>query len=109
MSPVVIPESVAAEDKAPLVECPVKILASMPGILRTSFSHQAMVHGVRFDNTKKQLTISLSQRGCCLFILTQSLHWTQLFVVREAGKIIISQACLDCLARVDARILHPLV
>ena len=46
MSPVVIPESAAAaEDEAPLVECPVKILTSMPDILGTSFNHRAMVHG----------------------------------------------------------------
>ena len=45
MSPVVITESAAVEDEAPLFECPVKTLASMPDILRTSFNHRAMVHG----------------------------------------------------------------
>jgi len=43
---VVIPESEAAEDEAPLVEVAVKIDTSIPAILRTSFSHLAMVHGV---------------------------------------------------------------
>ena len=42
---VVIPELAAAEDEAPLVECAVNVVTSIPEILWTSFNHRAMVMG----------------------------------------------------------------